>query len=92
MRQLNGKCSIIAHHNDEVKIQLSTRKEDTSIIKALTEITEFHTYISKQSRPFTVVKKNVKPSNKEENMKSNIQELEHEVINVWNFKQKISNK
>ena len=83
------KYAIKALHNDEVRIQPSTGKDYTSIIKALKEKdTEFHTYQSKQSRPFRVVLKNVHPSTNIEEIKSGIQKLGHDVINILNIKQR----
>lgn len=87
-----GKYTVKALHNDEVKIQPTTGKEYSTIIKALEEKqTEFHTYQPKQSKPFRVVLKNVHPSVNEEELKTSIQDLGHEVINIWNVKHRKTN-
>lgn len=86
------KYTIKALHNDEVKIQSTTGKEYSAIIKALEEKqTEYHTYQCKQAKPFRVVLKNVHPSITVEEIKNSIQELGHEVSNIWNVKQRKTN-
>lgn len=87
------KYVVKALHNDEVRIQPSSSKEYTIIVKALKEKdTEFYTYQTKQSRPFRVVLKNVHPSTNVEEIKNCIQELGHDVINILNIQQRKTKK
>lgn len=78
---------------NQVKIQPKNGESYTKIVKALTQKnTEFHTYKLKQDKLFRVVLKNMHYSTDTNDIKQNIEQLGHEVINVWNAKQNRTKK
>jgi len=72
---------------NEVKIQTKSTQAYTIIVKELQKRdTEFHTYRLKHERSFRVVLKNIHPSTDFEEIKLSIEELGHQVTNIWNVK------
>jgi len=72
---------------NEVKIQPKSTQAYTIIVKELQKRdTEFHTYRLKHERSFRVVLKNIHPSTDIEELKLSIEELGHQVTNIWNVK------
>lgn len=53
---------------------------------------EFHTYKPKEERSFRVVLKNMHPSTDTTDFKAAIEELRHQVTNIWNIKSKLTKK
>ena len=79
--------------HDQVKVQPTESSVHTVIIKALMDRnTEFHTYKPRQDRSFRVVLKSLHPSTEVNDIKQALQEEGHEVTNVWNVKQRNTNK
>jgi phosphoenolpyruvate carboxylase len=73
--------------DNQVKVQPKTSESYRIIIKALDKKrTEFHAYKLKEERSYRVVLKNMLHSNPEE-IKMEIEKLEHTVTNIWNVKQ-----
>jgi len=60
-------------------------------LTALMEKTEFHTYKPPHDRRFRVVLSNLHPST-EVNVKHALKEEGHEATNIWNVKQRVTNK
>jgi hypothetical protein len=78
--------------NDQVKIQPLQSKVFSTIIHALKERnTEFFTYKSKQDKTFRVVLKNIHPSTDPKEISHCLMEQGHEVVNIWNVKQRQTN-
>jgi hypothetical protein len=83
------KYTLKTLYNSQVKIQPLESTIYSTIVKALTDRqTEFHTYKPRSERGFRVVLRNVHPSTESINIKQSLQELGHEVINIWNIKQR----
>ena len=79
--------------HDQVKVQPTESTVYTAIIKALMDRnTEFHTYKPRQDRSFRVVLKNLHPSTDVNDIKQALKEEGHDVTNVWNVKQRTTNK
>jgi hypothetical protein len=79
--------------NEQVRVQPAESSIYTSIIKALMEKnTEFHTYKPRQDRSFRVVIRNLHPSTEVPEIKRALNEKGHEVTNVWNVKQRGTNR
>jgi len=79
--------------NEQVRVQPMESSIYTSIIKALMEKnTEFHTYKPRQGRSFRVVFRNLHPSTDLHDIKQAIMEKGHEVTNIWNAKQRSTNR
>lgn len=75
--------------SEQVKIQPKTLQAYSTIVKELQmKNTEFHTYKPKQERSFRVVLKNIHPSTDISELKEAIEEIGHEVVNIWNIKNK----
>lgn len=78
---------------NQVRIQPTSSEAYTTIVKALaSKKTEFHTYQPKQNKPFKIVIKNIHYSIDPDEIKQNIEDLGHEVLNIWNVKQSITKK
>lgn len=87
------KYNLKAFNTDQVKIQVEDGKSYTTVTKALNEKnTEYHTYKSKETRTYRVVLKNIHSSTDIQEIKNCIEDLGHEVTNVWNIKQRSTNK
>lgn len=54
--------------------------------------TEFHTYKPRQERSFRVVIRNLHPSTEIQEIKTAIMEKGHDVTNIWNVKQRNTNR
>jgi hypothetical protein len=77
---------------DQLKVQPMESSDYTNIIKALMDRnTEFHTYKPRQDRSFRIVIKNLHPST-DVDIKQALQEEGHDVTNIWNLKQRSTNK
>lgn len=88
---VKDKYSLKTISQDQIKIQLETRETYTATCKALQERnTEFYTYKPKQDRSFRVVLKNFHPSSELEPLKNELQQLGHQVINIWNIKHRVT--
>ena len=88
-----GQYTLKTLSNVQVKVQPLEGAAYTSIIKALTDKkTEFHTYKPKQDKAFRVVLKNVHPTTDLADIKRSISDKGHEVTNIWNIKQRNTNK
>jgi hypothetical protein len=80
-------------YNDQVRVQPTESPIYTTIVKALIEKnTEFHTYKPRQDRNFRVVLKNIHPSTDLTTIKQELQDKGHEVMNIWNVKQRGTKK
>jgi len=80
-------------YNDQVRVQSTESSMYTIIVKALIDKnTEFHTYKPRQDRSFRVVLKNIHPSTDLNNIKQELQDKGHEVMNIWNVKQRVIKK
>jgi hypothetical protein len=79
--------------NEQVRVQPTESSIYTTILKALMEKnTEFHTYKPRQDRSFRVVIRNLHPSTEVQDIKRALTEKGNEVTNVWNAKQRNTNK
>ena len=79
--------------NEQIRVQPTESSVYTSIIKALMEKnTEFHSYKPRQDRSFRVVVRNLHPSTETQDIKQAIMEKGHEVTNIWNAKQRSTNR
>ena len=80
-------------YNDQVRVQPTESSIYTTIVKALIDQnTEFHTYKPRQDRSFRVVLKNIHTSMDLNNIKQGLKDKEHEVMNIWNVKQRVTKK
>jgi len=80
-------------YNDQVRVQPTESSTYTTITKALIDKnTEFHTYKPRQDRSFRVVLKNIHPSTDVKNTKQDLKDMGHEVMNIWNVKQRVTKK
>lgn len=72
--------------SEQVKIQAKSSEIYSTIIKALEQKkTEFHSYQPKQTRAFRTVLKNMHPSADLVELKKELEELGHTVVNIWNI-------
>jgi hypothetical protein len=79
--------------HDQVRVQPTGSSVYTTIIKALMEKnTEFHTYKPRQDRNFRVVIRNLHPSTEVNDIKQAFKENGHDVANIWNVEQRVTNK
>jgi hypothetical protein len=79
-------------YNDQVRVQPTESSVYTTIVKALMEKnTEFHTYKPRQDRSFRVVLKNIHPSTDLHDIKLGLKDKGHDVTNIWNVKQRVTN-
>jgi predicted solute-binding protein len=79
--------------NEQVRVQPTESSICTIIIKALMEKnTEFHTFKSRQDRNFRVVIRNLHQSTEIQDIKRALIEKGHKVTNVWNAKQRNTNR
>jgi hypothetical protein len=79
--------------NDQLKVQPTEGSVYTTIIKVLMDRnTEFHTYKPRQDRSVRVVFKNLHPSTDVNDIKQALKDEGHEVTNIWNVKQRNTNK
>jgi len=80
-------------YNDQVRVQPTESSIYTTIVKALIDKnTEFHTYKRRQDRSFRVVLKNIHTSTDLNNIKQELKDKGHEVMNIWNVKQRVTKK
>jgi hypothetical protein len=76
-------------YNNQVTVQPTESSVYTTIVKALIDKnTEFHTYKPRQDRSFRVVLKNIHRSTDLNDIKQDIKDKGHEVMNIWNVKQR----
>ena len=81
-----------ALQGNQVKIQPKPSKKYSTIIKALAEKhTEFHTYQPKENRSFRVVLRGLHYSTNTQDIKTEIENLGHTVVNIFNIKQSRTN-
>ena len=79
--------------NNEVKIQPHSSEKYLPIIEELKKKnTEFHTYQRKQDKGYKVVLRNMHSSVDINELKSEIEKLEHKVIRITNIRQRITQK
>lgn len=79
------------YSTDEVRVQPKTEQIYSIITKALAERdTQFHTYKLKSERSFDVVLRGVHPSTPVNEIKAEIEQLGHEVLNLSNMKHRTS--
>ena len=79
--------------NNEVKIQPhSSEKYLPIIVELKKKNTEFHTYQRKQDKGYKVVLRNMHSSADINELKSEIEKLEHKVIRITNIRQRITQK
>jgi len=79
--------------NGQVRIQPTESPIYTTIIKALMEKNkEFHIYKPRQDRSFRAVIRNLHPSTEVQDIKRALTEKGNEVTNVWNAKQRSTNR
>jgi hypothetical protein len=87
------KYLVKALYNNQVRVQSTESSVYTTIAKALIDKnTEFHTYKPKQDRCFFIVLKNIHPSTDLNDIKQDLKDKGHEVINIWNVKQRVTKK
>jgi hypothetical protein len=80
-------------YNNQVRVQPTESSVYTTIVKALIDKNaEFHTYKPRQDRSFRVVLKNIHPSTGLNDVKQDLKDKGHEVMNVWNVKQRVTKK
>jgi len=73
--------------NEQTKIQPKSSIVYVSIVKELrNRNTEFHTYKPKQERSFKVILKHIHATTNLNDIKKEIEDLEHTVTNIWNIK------
>lgn len=89
----NNNFELKVLQNERVKIQPKTSEAYKTIIKHLEDReTEFFTYKLKQERNFKVFLKNMHPSFDAEDIKEALREMNHTVTNIWNVKQRVTQK
>ena len=77
--------------DNEVKIQPIAEKSYSSITKSLIEKnTQFHTYKLKSERPFNVVVKGLHHSTPTDEIKTELEHIGFEVINISNVRHRVS--
>lgn len=80
-------------NTDEVKVQPKTEQMYSKLTKALNERnTQFHTYKLKSDKTFNVVLRGIHHSTPHEDIRVEIENLGHSVINVCNIKQRVTKK
>jgi hypothetical protein len=80
-------------YNNQVRVQPTESSVYTTIVKALIDKnTEFHTYKPRQDRSFRVVLKNIHPSTDLNDIKQDLKDKGHEVMNISNVKQRVTKK
>lgn len=90
---VRGDYEIRILSGERVKVQAKSDKSYSIIYKELKKRnTEFFTYQPKQERSFRVVLKNIHPSTGTEELKSALDELQHKATNIWNIKDRRTNK
>jgi hypothetical protein len=83
----HSQYEIKALSNDQVRIKPTTAEHYRIIIKALADKqTDFHTYKLKEEKGYKVVLKNMHHSISTEDIKEEIEKLNHKVANIWNIK------
>lgn len=88
-----GDFEIKIFKTDQVKIQAKSPESYSTIYKELKKRnTEFFTYQPKEERSFRVVLKKIHHSTDPEDIKFALEELNHEVRNVWNIKHRQTKK
>ena len=88
-----NKCLVKTLFHDQVLVQPKESSVYSTIIKAVMEKnTEFHTYKPRQDRSFRVVLRNLHPSTEANDIKKALKEEGHEVTNIWNVKERTTNK
>lgn len=86
------KYTVKSLHGDMVKMQSLTAHEYSIIIKILEENeTEYQTYQTKPAKLLRVVLKNLHPFIQKDKIKNSLKDLCHEVVHVWNVKQRKTN-
>lgn len=72
----------------QVKIQLKDAKAYPAVVKALAERnTEFHSFQQKGNKTYQVVIRNLHPSINMEDLKNELIDLGHDVVNICNMRQ-----
>lgn len=80
-------------NNDEVKIQTNDPDKYRATVQLLmTKKQQFHTYKPRLERNFRVVLRGIHPSTGIEEIKKEIEDMNHVVINIHNIKQRITGK
>lgn len=88
---VEGEYEIKILKDEEVKILFKTTQAYSTIIKKLQKKgTEFHTHKLKQDRSFRVVLKNIHPSTDVSELKKAIEDLGHQVNNIWSIKGRLT--
>lgn len=74
--------------SSQVKIQLKDVETYPVVVKALAERkTEFHSFQAKSNKTYQVVIRNLHPSINTDDLKSELTELGHDVVNISNIRQ-----
>ena len=77
--------------NQQVKIMPKTSDIYRKIVQELEKKnTEFFTYKLKEERSFRVILRNMHPSVDIEELKKELSELGHEVVNIWNIRKRVT--
>lgn len=77
--------------NQQVKIMPKTSDIYRKIVEELgKKNTEFFTYKLKEERSFRVILRNMHPSVDIEELKKEMSELGHEVVNIWNIRKRVT--
>lgn len=76
-------------YDKKVKVMAKTSDKYTLIIKGLKDKkTKFYTYQPKQERTFRVVLRGLHHSTELTELKDEIEKEDHEIVNIWNIKQR----
>lgn len=79
--------------NDEVKLQVNTIIDYRLIVAELDKKkTEFHSYKLKDQKNFRTVLRGIHPSVDTADIKGEIEQLNHKVVNIYNIKQRSTGK
>lgn len=84
----NGQYEIKVIGSNQVKVQLRQTIHYSSLTKELQEKkTEFHSFQYKNNRSYRAVIRNLHPTTDVDDLKTELMELGHEVLNIFNVKQ-----
>lgn len=91
LQKKNYELKVI--HNNEIRIQPTESTYYSSIIKLLRQKeTKYYTYKPKELRGFKVVLRNMHHSADQADIKQELEELGHKVMNIHNMQQRGTNK
>lgn len=104
VENINPLCALLKEHvgnnfslkilrDNQIKIMPKSQESYRKIVKELeVRETEFFTYKPKNERGFKVILRNMHPSVNVDDLKNELHETGHEVVNIWNIKRRGTNQ